>query len=262
VDFDRGITAFYFDINTGKSELVWSKTFFPPEFPTGMEYSILDPMVCKSRNDEYILITAISHFSTPEPERGYLIALNATTGNMLWSRILDEPIVGYSYDRNNDMLYVTTVHSLVSLKNINNSTQDWAITYDKSTETSPPTIDQTGNVYICISGSIRGYNNFGSPIFWYEHTSIERYCDQPIILDNAILVRTDPLNPTNSTGLFLTSVIPIPATPTAPPSIHEDNTGLTVGLVIGGLALLALILLVVRISKRRKTERQYDLILG
>jgi outer membrane protein assembly factor BamB len=259
MSLDHSITAFNFDMNSGNSVPQWSKTFLPPDFPTGLEYSIVVPVICETRNNQYILITALSHISSFETVNSYLIALDAQTGNLLWSHILPEAIMGYVYDRNNDVLYVTTSHKLVSFKNLRDSTQEWEITFDTKTETSPPTLDQSGFVYICNSGSIRGYNNFGTVVYGYDHNpSGGRYCDQPIILDNAILIRTERADPTNATGIFLSSVRTVPPSPTAPPSTHEDKSGLIIGLVIGGLAILALILLIIRISKRRRDAPQYD----
>jgi len=248
---DYGFTSF----NNMDVNIIWTFTFTPQEgYPSGSNYKVLQPMGVSTLHGN-MFISGITAKSDEKTDPSFLVAVDVG-GKLLWRIQFNETIKGYATVPGSESLYVSTAHTLFG---INATTVGSKILWSKKVESgyataiSPPTVDVHGSVYVCDNGRLVGYDHAGNgPISVVEDEDNRgNECDQPILLDSAILVR---MSSKQNTAIFFAELA---GTSPSPPA--ASPAGLIVGIVIGIIILVGLLVVIVR-YRRRRTLRRYEVL--
>jgi len=242
------LTSFNFNIGTGQSTLLWNFVINNPNFPTET-YDLGQPMVDDSIN---FVVVSLSPTNPQSTSPSYLFFFQCLTGNLTDYINFTEPIIGYATASNR--IFISTPKSLYAYRF---GTQEflWSVP-GVFHNLSAPTLSAVDaiNVYVCDEGTIYGYSQDSTlpkePVVKVNHPrSIQYLCDQPIVLQNSILIRTNIGNEINSGILFLG----LKSRPPAPVNNPSNETGMIVGICIGVLFLLLIILVVIKFRRRRRS---------
>jgi hypothetical protein len=239
------LTSFNFDITTGQTTLLWNFAIINPNFPTET-FDLGIPMV-----DDNIdrVVVSLSPTNRQSTSLSYLFFYQTSNGNLTQYLNFTEPIIGYATRENR--IFVSTTKSLYAYY-LGTQEPLWSV-LGHFHNLSAPTLSAKDSiyVYVCDEGTIYGYSQVSTlpivPVLQINHPpSIQYLCDQPIVLDSSIILRTNIGNPFNSGILYLglNDRSGIPINP-------SNETGMIVGICIGVLFLLLIILVIIKFRRRR-----------
>jgi hypothetical protein len=253
---NHSVTAFSYELMSGQSTPLWSNTF------SGDLNNLGQPMYCNLSSTDGMIILS---YSTTGPS--YLVALDPLTGDLLWSYPFIEPIMGYACIPGEDrIIFVSSVRYLSAFHITSRNTieQLWNVTSSPG-PISSPTVDMNGNVYVCNLGRVIGYDLLGQMVSYVQHNpSLDNRCDQPIIFQSSILVRTNiQLSNQGILLVDLVSLMPPNPQPSNQPIAHNpaNETGMIVGISVGVLFfLLGVLVLIFQYKRRRRLGYQYEVL--
>jgi len=246
---EHSITAFNFSLLTGQSVPLWVYTFRNPNFPTAT-YDLGIPLFIQIPSSNGLIITSLSSVDLKSTGLNYLLAFDSLTGELMWTQNFTRPIRGYAAHPDPLLKLIVSTTDTIWGYNVRAFNVDFLWNYTTPGILSAPTIDDQGNVYICENGTISGYSVVqGNVVAFLAHPNSKgNLCDQPIVVDKSLLVRTNIGEPQN--GVLYVEIGSLP--PVNPPTPGSENeTGMIVGICIGVLFILLLVVVIIKFRRRR-----------
>jgi len=249
VNSEHSVIAFNYTLE-GSVSTMWTYKFQNPNFPT-TSYDLGLPVFLNLPSTNGLIITSLSPINPYQPGESYLIALDSKNGALMWTQNISKPIIGYAIFIDQKALLfriIATTLDTISSWNVLPKGLDLSYNYTSPGWFSPPSVDSEGNVYVCENGTITGYNLVGNIISSFSHAASKGLlCDQPIVLDQTVLVRTN-IGGSNIDGVLFLEL----AASNPPANTPGNETGMIVGICIGVLFLLLIILVIIKFRGRRR----------